>query len=123
MRALVEDPDAWTRRRLVDRSYERELGDSRLTGSRPADLLADRVGEMWLRGPAAAGPFPHLVLDPSTIPPAARSPSLDRRRATAHVVPYRLDVDVARRGRPPRVQPGVVARPAPVARRRDHAVA
>jgi hypothetical protein len=101
MRALVEDPDAWTRRtlrRLLDRSYERELVRPASPDLAPAVLLAHRVGEMWLRGPASTGPFPRLALDTSTIPTSEQSASLDRRRIVAHLVPYRLELDVARGG-------------------------
>jgi hypothetical protein len=101
MRALVDDPDAWSRRtlrRLVARSHERERARPPSPNLAPAILVAHRVGEMWLRGPAGVGPFPRLVVDPSTIPPSARTPSLDRRRMIAHLVPYRLDLDVARGG-------------------------
>jgi hypothetical protein len=101
MQALVDDPDAWTRRtlrRLVGRSHERERASPASPQLAPAILAAHRVGEMWLRGPAGVGPFPRLVLDPSTIPASAQIPSLDRRRVVAHLVPYRLDLDVARGG-------------------------
>ena len=101
MRALVEDPDAWTRRtlrRLLDRSYERELERPASPELAPTVLLAHRVGEMWLRGPATTGPFPRLALDTSSIPAREQSASLDRRRIAAHLVPYRLDLDVARGG-------------------------
>jgi len=101
MRALVDDPHAWSRRtlrRLVGRSHERERAKPASPDLAPAILVAHRVGEMWLRGPAGVGPFPRLVIDPSTIPPSAHTPSLDRRRMIAHLVPYRLDLDVARGG-------------------------
>ncbi|GEJ56569.1 hypothetical protein AMYX_13100 [Anaeromyxobacter diazotrophicus] len=101
MRALVEDPDAWTRRtlrRLLDRSYERELARPASADLAPAVLLAHRVGELWLRGPASTGPFPRLALDSSTIPAKGQSASLDRWRLAAHLVPYRLELDVARGG-------------------------
>jgi predicted acylesterase/phospholipase RssA len=100
MRALVDDPDAWTRRtarRLVDRSYARELASPASPDLARAILVAHRVGEMWLRGFGSAGASPHLSLDPSTIP-TARIGSLDRHRLAAHLLPYRLDLDVARGG-------------------------
>jgi hypothetical protein len=101
MRALVDDPDVWARRtlrRLLDRSYERELARPASSDVAPAVLLAHRVGEMWLRGPANAGAFPRLALDTSTVPAGERAAPLDRRRVTARLVPYRLDLDVARGG-------------------------
>jgi hypothetical protein len=101
MRALVDDPEAWTRRtlrRLVDRSYERELARPASPELAPAILAAHGVGEMWLRGRSSAGPFPRLDLDSSTIPPSAQTGTLDRRRLVAHLVPYRIDLDVARGG-------------------------
>ncbi len=101
MRTLVGDPEAWSRRtlrRLVDRSHQLERARPASRELAPAILVAHRMGEMWLRGPAGVGPFPRLVVDPSTIPPSAHTPLLDRRRMLAHLVPYRLDMDVARGG-------------------------
>jgi predicted acylesterase/phospholipase RssA len=101
MRALVDDSDAWTRRtvrRLLDRSYERELAGPASYDLAPAVLFAHRAGELWLRSPDGSGPFPRLVLDSSTIPAGAQTTALDRRRVVAHLLPYRLDLDVARGG-------------------------
>lgn len=101
MRALVEDADTWTRRtlrRLLDRSYERELARPGSGDLGPAVLLAHRVGELWLRSPEGSGPYPRLVLDPSTIPSEARGTVSGWRNLAAHLVPYRLDLDVARGG-------------------------
>ncbi|HZZ83960.1 MAG TPA: patatin-like phospholipase family protein [Anaeromyxobacteraceae bacterium] len=101
MQALVDDADAWTRhtvRRLLDRSYERELASPGSYDLAPVVRFAYRAGELWLRSPDGGGPSPRLVLDPSTIPPGAQTAVLHRRLIAAHLLPYRLDLDVARGG-------------------------
>jgi predicted acylesterase/phospholipase RssA len=101
MQALLDDPDLWARRtsqKLLDRSLERERTTPGQPELAPAVLLGHGALEMWLRRGTGVGPFPRLELDPSTIPARSLAPSLAGRRLVAHLVPYRIDLDVARGG-------------------------
>jgi predicted acylesterase/phospholipase RssA len=101
MRELLDDSDEWVRhtaRKLVDRSLERERLEPGASGVAQAVVLAHGVGEMWLRGPQGNGRMPRLDLDPSSVPEGSLAPSLRRGRFAAHLVPYRIDLDVARGG-------------------------
>ncbi len=101
MRALLDDSSEWMRhtaRKLVDRSLERERVAEGGSYPVPAVLLAHGVGEMWLRGAQGTGPMPRLDVDSSSIPGLSLTPSLEPSRFVAHLVPYRIDLDVARGG-------------------------
>jgi predicted acylesterase/phospholipase RssA len=101
MRGLLDDRDDWVRRtarKLVDRSLERERQAPAPTFAAQAVQLAHGVGELWLRRPDGAGAMPRLDLDPSTVPDGSVVRSLQRGRFAARLVPYRIDLDVARGG-------------------------
>jgi len=101
MRALLDDSAEWMRntaRKLVDRSLERERLAPGASYPAPPILLAHGAGEMWLRGAQGTGQMPRLDIDASSVPGTSLTPSLEPSRVVAHVVPYRLDLDVARGG-------------------------
>ncbi|XXF75395.1 patatin-like phospholipase family protein [Myxococcaceae bacterium GXIMD 01537] len=102
LRQAMEDQEAWevrTVRRVVDRSLLIERAEPPSDPSmKGAVLLAHSAGQLWLRRAEDVTPtFPRFVLDPSTIP-ATPPEGAWMPRAAAHLIPYRLSLDVARGG-------------------------
>jgi hypothetical protein len=103
MREAISDRDRWTARlaaKLVDRAAAVELSLSERAHRAPSDtfLAGLRLGELWARRAHGLWSAPRLDPDPSTIPertPGGAHPGL---RLAAHVLPYRVSLDVARGG-------------------------
>ncbi len=103
MREALGDRARFTSRmagKLLDRSATVELREAARTGRAPWDLLmlGTGVGELWSRRSQALSGGPRLELDPSSIP---LLPLPGGNRAfpwLAHLIPYRLSLDVARGG-------------------------
>ena len=102
MRLLLSDPDHFwksTVKKLADRSAVIELSRTD-SGSSLKDtvLFGVGAGELWTRRSLAKSNPPRLVIDPSSLPseplPYARSWTI----AAAHLIPYRIAVDVSRGG-------------------------
>ncbi|MBF5042243.1 patatin-like phospholipase family protein [Aggregicoccus sp. 17bor-14] len=101
MSELLAQGEGWSRdtvRKVLDRSLDTERryhGDAPFSG---AVLRAHGLGELWMRGPGPGGRYPRLDLDPSTIPGASLAAPDVGRRALAHLLPYRIGLDVSNGG-------------------------
>ncbi|HYZ90472.1 MAG TPA: patatin-like phospholipase family protein, partial [Myxococcales bacterium] len=103
MREALSDRERWIAHlaeRLVDRAAAVEISSSRRAARAPSSVLLTGVGlgQLWARRAERLTGSPEIDFDPSTIP--ARSP--DGASAgwlvAAHVVPYRISLDVVRGG-------------------------
>src|SRR5207237_9916409 len=103
MRDARSDRDRWTAhlaQRLVDRAAAVEISSSQRAARAPSDVVLTGIGlgQLWARRAERLSGAPELDLDPSTIPgrsPDGASPAL---LVAAHVVPYRVSLDVVRGG-------------------------
>ena len=103
MREALSDRDRWTAHlagRLVDRAAAVEIFSSERARRAPSDVVLTGVGlgQLWARRAQRLSGAPALDLDPSTIP--ARSPegAHPALLAAAHLLPYRVSLDVVRGG-------------------------
>ncbi|MBS2020954.1 MAG: patatin-like phospholipase family protein [Deltaproteobacteria bacterium] len=100
MKAVIKDRGRWWNtmvQRTLDRAASIELGQSS-TPTSEGVLTAVSAGEVVTRRMLSKQPFPSLDRDPSTVPgddvPRLRSWT----RFAAHLIPYRLALDVAKGG-------------------------
>jgi hypothetical protein len=103
MRDALSDRTRWTAQlagKLVDRAAAVEISSSRRAKRAPSDVLLTGLGlgQLWARRAQRLSGAPTLDLDPSTIP--ARSPggSNPAWLVAAHLLPYRVSLDVVRGG-------------------------
>jgi len=102
MRLLLNDPDHFwtsTARKLADRSAVIELSRTEPSSSlKETALFGLGAGELWTRRALQKSSPPRLVVDPSSLPaeplPYTRAWTL----AAAHLIPYRIALDVSRGG-------------------------
>jgi hypothetical protein len=103
MREALSDRDRWAAHlagKLVDRAAAVEISTSR-RGEPPAPgvvITGVGLGQLWARRAQRLFDAPALNLDPSSIPgrsPQGVSPALI---AAAHLLPYRISLDVVRGG-------------------------
>jgi len=102
MRLMLADPDRFwnnTGKKVADRAAVIELSR---TG--PSSSLKDTVlfgvgaGELWTRRALGKSNPPRLVIDPSSLPGEPLPYAPGWTIAAAHLIPYRLAVDVSRGG-------------------------
>ena len=103
MREALSNRDRWTAHlaaRLVDRAAAVEISSSERTQRAASDIILTGVGlgQLWARRAQSLSGAPALDLDPSTIP--ARSPegAHPALLVAAHLLPYRVSLDVVRGG-------------------------
>src|SRR5882724_5063945 len=103
MREALSDRDRWAAdlaERLADRAAAVEISSSRQAERAPSDLVLTGLGlgQLWARRARSLSGGLSLELDPSTIP--ARSPRgvSPAWLVAAHVIPYRVSLDVVRGG-------------------------
>jgi hypothetical protein len=87
-------------RRLIDRStvIELEEAQDRPSVSRSVVLFAHGAAELVARRQLTPPDYPHWVIDPSSLPDGALPGRSGLPIAVAHLVPYRLALDVAHGG-------------------------
>jgi patatin-like phospholipase len=103
MREALSDRDRWTAHlagRLVDRAAAVEISSSERARRAPSDVVLTGLGlgQLWARRAQRLSGAATLDLDPSTIPrrsPEGAHPAL---LVAAHLVPYRVSLDVVRGG-------------------------
>jgi predicted acylesterase/phospholipase RssA len=103
MRLALSDPRRWvtvTLRKALDRTLAIELDPSRrdATGQKEQILFALGAGELWARGGESKASSVRFVLDPSTVPERPLASGRWLPIVAAHVVPYRVALDVAKGG-------------------------
>ncbi|HEY6052086.1 MAG TPA: hypothetical protein VIZ58_12600, partial [Thermoanaerobaculia bacterium] len=103
MRDAISDRDRWTARlagKLVTRAAAVELALSERAHRPPSDMFLTglRLGELWARRAHGLSAAPRFDPDPSTIPERTPAGVLSGLRFAAHVLPYRVSLDVVRGG-------------------------
>ena len=101
MQAAMTEPAAWGRRtvrKALDRSLDGERAGSDDSALKGTIQRALGVGELWTRGFAPGATYPRLDLDPSTIPGESLARYDPGRRLLAHLIPYRIGLDVHEAG-------------------------
>jgi hypothetical protein len=103
MREALSDRDQWTARlasKLVDRAAAVEIFSAERARRPPSDVVLTGVGlgQLWARRAQRLSAAPAIDLDASTIP--ARSPTGGHPGllVAAHLLPYRVSLDVVRGG-------------------------
>jgi predicted acylesterase/phospholipase RssA len=103
MRLALSDPRRWvtvTLRKALDRTIAIEL-DPSLPGDmaqKEQVLFALGAGELWARGGEGKTSSVQFVLDPSTVPERPLASGRWLPIVAAHLVPYRVALDVAQGG-------------------------
>ncbi|HEY4769083.1 MAG TPA: hypothetical protein VIH51_00615, partial [Myxococcales bacterium] len=101
MQAAMTEPAAWGRRtvrKALDRSVDGERAASDDSAFKGTIQRALGFGELWTRGFAPGAAYPHLDLDPSSIPGESLARHDPGRRLLAHLIPYRIGLDVHEAG-------------------------
>ena len=101
MQAALTEPAAWGRRmvrKALDRSVDGERAASDDGPLKGTIQRALGVGELWLRGFTPGATYPRLDLDPSSIPGESLAQHDPGRRLLAHLIPYRIGLDVHEAG-------------------------
>jgi len=103
MREALSDRQRWVAHlaeRLVDRAAAVEISSSRRAGGAPSDILLTGVGlgQLWARRAERLSGAPDFDLDPSTIPSRSPDGTSPAWLVAAHVLPYRVSLDVVRGG-------------------------
>ncbi|HWE24727.1 MAG TPA: hypothetical protein VG496_12395, partial [Myxococcales bacterium] len=103
MREALSDRDRWiahVAERLGDRAAAVELASSRRGARAPSNVVLTGVGlgQLWARRTERLSGSPDLDLDPSTIPAKTPDGTGSAWLVAAHVVPYRISLDVVRGG-------------------------
>ncbi len=101
MQAALSEPAAWGRRtvrKALDRSVDGERGGSDDSALKGTIQRALGVGELWMRGFTPGATYPRLDLDPSSIPGESLARHDPGRRLLAHLIPYRIGLDVHEAG-------------------------
>ena len=103
MQQALDDRSRWSTLllgRLVDRSATVELRGAERMQRDPSDLLllGTGLGELWSRRGRSLSGGARLELDPSSIPDEPLPGRSRTFRALAHLVPYRVSIDVAKGG-------------------------
>lgn len=103
MRLALADRQRWLAsiaRKALDRTMVIELDPSRRgdMAQKEQVLFALGAGELWTRGGEARAASVRLVLDPSTVPERPAGGGRWLPIFAAHLVPYRLALDVAQGG-------------------------
>lgn len=100
--ALADRAAFWTRtlRKGMDRSITIELSEGvpEPSSLRETLLFALSAGQLWTRRDLSRESTPRFELDPSTIPVTPPSGSGRFRIGAAHLLPYRVGLDVAHGG-------------------------
>ena len=103
MRDALSDRTRWIARlagKLADRAAEVEIASSRRAHTAPSDavLTAVGLGQLWARRTERLAGAPELDLDPSTLPSSSPGGSSPAWLVAAHLLPYRVSLDVVRGG-------------------------
>jgi len=101
MQAALTEPAAWGRsmvRKALDRSVDGERAASDDGALKGTIQRALGVGELWMRGFAPGAGYPRLDLDPSSIPGESLARNDPGRRLLAHLIPYRIGLDIHEAG-------------------------
>jgi hypothetical protein len=102
MRLVLTDPDRFwesTLMKLADRSAAIELSRTDpSTSLKETFLFGLGAGELWARRALRKSSPPRLVVDPSSLPGEALTYSREWTVAAAHLIPYRIQLDVSRGG-------------------------
>jgi hypothetical protein len=103
MREALSDRGRWTARlagKLMDRAAAVEISSSERAHRAASDVVLTGVGlgQLWARRAQGLSDAPALDLDPSTIPPRSPTGGQTGLLVAAHLVPYRVSLDVVRGG-------------------------
>src|SRR5260370_28919927 len=102
MRLVLTNPDRFwqsTLKKLADRSAVSELSRPDPPSSLQETVLFGLgAGELWTRRALGKSSPPRLVVDPSSLPGEAPPYSREWTVAAAHLIPYRVALDVSRGG-------------------------
>ena len=103
LREALSDHDLWIADltgKLIDRAGAAELDSAeRLHRPVPDVLLTGvRLGQLWARRARSLSNAPAMDLDPSTIPAPSRAGTQRGFAIAAHLVPYRVSLDVLHGG-------------------------
>jgi hypothetical protein len=102
MRLVLTDPDRFgkiTLKKLADRSAVIELSRTDpSTSLKETALFGLGAAELWTRRALGKSSPPRLVLDPSSLPGEALPYSREWTVVAAHLIPYRIALDVSRGG-------------------------
>jgi hypothetical protein len=103
LREALSDRESWTAHfagKLVDRAAAAEMDSAeRLHRPVPGVLVTGvRLGQLWARRAHSLSAAPALDLDQSTIPAPSQAGSPGGLAIAAHLVPYRVSLDVVHGG-------------------------
>jgi len=103
MREALSDRDRWAAdlaERLADRAAAVEISSSRQADRAPSDVVLTGLGlgQLWARRARNLSGGLSLELDPSTIPKRSPRGVSSAWLVAAHVIPYRVSLDVVRGG-------------------------
>jgi hypothetical protein len=103
MREALSDRDRWAAdlaERLADRAAAVEISSSRQADRAPSDVVLTGLGlgQLWARRARNLSGGLSLELDPSTIPERSPRGVSPVWLVAAHVIPYRVSLDVVRGG-------------------------
>ena len=103
MQQVLGDRAGWTAslvRKLADRSASIEMENAGRGHRSPSDglLLGVGAGELWSRRALLLREWPRLVVDPSSIPAHPLPGTGAGGLLLAHLLPYRISLDVAKGG-------------------------